>query len=172
MHIKLHRIVADNAYFVSPEWSDAHAKSILETGDVLIVQTGDVGQSAVVTDEFAGSNCHALIIVAPKKELMEGEWLSAIAASDYGFQTLLSIQTGALHPHLNCGDVKDLFCPLPPLSEQREIILWLRERRSEFDGLILAAESAIGLLEERRSALISAAVTGKIDIRGERNGVQ
>ena len=53
LHIKGNRIKFDDPYFVTDAWSKEHHKSILETGDVLIVQTGDIGQVSVVTDEFA-----------------------------------------------------------------------------------------------------------------------
>ena len=54
--------------------------------------------------------------------------------------------------------------PLPPLQEQRDIVAALDERCSRLDTLITEAERAIALLKERRAALISAAVTGKIDV--------
>lgn len=165
LHIKENRILFDSPYFVSEEWSKQHAKSILETGDVLIVQTGDIGQVAVVTDEFAGCNCHALIIVAPVRTVISGEWLSWVLNTDYGFHTLLSIQTGALHPHLNCGEVKDVWVPVPPLDEQGRIVSHLVERIRQFDALTDEAVRSIDLLQERRASLISAAVTGKIDVR-------
>src|SRR5690606_3503280 len=113
LHIKGNTIRFESPYYVRKEWSDDHEKSVLETGDVLIVQTGDIGQSAVVTEEFSGCNCHALIIVAPVRKELDGRWLSWVLNSDYGFHSLLSIQTGALHPHLNCGNVKSLYVPLP-----------------------------------------------------------
>ena len=165
LHIKGNRIVFEEPYFVSEGWSEQHRKSMLETGDVLIVQTGDIGQATVVTDEFAGSNCHALIIVAPTRKIVRGEWISWVLNSDYGFHTLFSIQTGALHPHLNCGNVKYVSIPLPPMNEQRRIEVHIADRVGEFDTLIAEAERAIDLLQERRTALISAAVTGKIDVR-------
>lgn len=130
------------------------------------MQTGDIGQVAVVTPEFAGCNCHALIIVAPLRTSICGEWLSWVLNSEYGFHSLLSIQTGALHPHLNCGNVKDLSVPLPPLDEQRDLVAFIESSLAQFDNLIEDAEQAINLLKERRSALISAAVTGQIDVRG------
>src|SRR5947207_2125400 len=71
LHIKGGKIIFDNPYFVSERWSAAHKKSVLKTGDVLIVQTGDIGQVAGVTDEFADCNCHALIIVRSKPKMME-----------------------------------------------------------------------------------------------------
>lgn len=166
LHIKGNEIRFDSPYFVSEEWSNQHSKSILETGDVLIVQTGDIGQVTVVTEEFAGCNCHALIIVAPVRLVVDGEWISWILNSDYGFHSLLSIQTGALHPHLNCGDVKDISIPLPPIAEQRNIIAYIVEQVRAFDTLTAEAQRAIDLLQERRNALISAAVTGQIDVRG------
>jgi type I restriction enzyme S subunit len=56
--------------------------------------------------------------------------------------------------------------PVPPLDEQNEIIERIERETAKFDALTAAAEGAIGLLQERRTALISAAVTGKIDVRG------
>jgi len=166
LHIKGNRIRFDQPYFVREKWSLEHRKSILETGDVLIVQTGDIGQVAVVPPEFAGCNCHALIIVSPMREVLSGDWLSSVLNSDYGFHSLLSIQTGALHPHLNCGNVKFLVVPVPPRHEQNAIQNYIAEKTSKFDDLIHEAEAAIDLLKERRKALISAAVTGQIDVRG------
>lgn len=165
LHVKGNKIRFDQPYFVSEEWSLEHSKSILEAGDVLIVQTGDIGQVAVVPPEFAGCNCHALIIVSPIREVLSGDWLASLLNSDYGFHSLLSIQTGALHPHLNCGNVKFLFVPVPPLDEQAVIQRHITASTEKFDDLILEAETAIEILRERRTALISAAVTGQIDVR-------
>lgn len=166
LHIKRNKIRFDQPYFVREDWSLDHRKSILEAGDVLIVQTGDIGQVAVVPPEFAGCNCHALIIVSPIRDVLSGDWLAGVLNSDYGFHSLLSIQTGALHPHLNCGNVKFLVVPVPPRHEQDAIQNYIEERTKRFDALIGEAEVAINLLQERRTALISAAVTGQIDVRG------
>lgn len=166
LHIKANRIQFDQPYYVREVWSNEHQKSVLREGDVLIVQTGDIGQVACVSEEFVGCNCHALIIVSPVQGVVAGDWISWVLTADYGFHTLLSIQTGALHPHLNCGNVKDIYVPVPPIMEQRVAVDWLLERVREFDELIVEAGRAIMLLKERRSALIAAAVTGKIDVRG------
>jgi type I restriction enzyme S subunit len=55
--------------------------------------------------------------------------------------------------------------PLPCLSEQAEIVTFLGGKLAKFDTLTAEAQRAIDLLQERRTALISAAVTGQIDVR-------
>ena len=165
LHIKNNCIRFDVPYFVSAAWSKAHSKSILEQGDVLVVQTGDIGQASVVPSEYAGCNCHALIILAPVRQEVMGEWLSWVLNSEYGQQCLLSIQTGALHPHLNCGSVKAVAIPLPKLEEQASILAHLHADLDAIDKLANECSQTAVLLKERRAALISAAVTGKIDVR-------
>ena len=165
-HIKNGRVNFDDGYFVRPEWSVAHAKSILCEGDVLIVQTGaGTGDVGLVSTNDVGYNCHALIIVAPDKSLLHGTFLSTVLQSTYGQEKLTSIETGAMHPHLNCGEVKFVEIPLPPLGEQLEIVAYINKMADQFDTLATEAQRAIALLQERRTALISAAVTGQIDVR-------
>jgi len=164
-HIKKGRINFDDSYFVAPEWSRIHAKSILAEGDVLIVQTGaGTGDVGLVSENEVGFNCHALIIIAANKSLLHGTFLSAVLQSTYGQEKLTSIQTGAMHPHLNCGEVKFVEVPIPPLAEQVNIVSYIRDTADQFDTLTAEAQRAIDLLQERRTALISAAVTGQIDV--------
>jgi type I restriction enzyme S subunit len=54
---------------------------------------------------------------------------------------------------------------IPSVSEQVEIVTFCNHQKSKYDLLINNTESALNLLQERRTALISAAVTGKIDVR-------
>lgn len=165
-HIKNGSVNFDGAYFVRPEWSDAHSKSILSRGDVLIVQTGaGTGDVGLVSELEEGFNCHALIIVQPVDAVISGEYLSMVLQSQYGYSTLYSIRTGGMHPHLNCGEVQYVKLPMPPRYEQDEITGYISEQIQKFDLLVNKQLNAISLMQERRTALISAAVTGKIDVR-------
>ena len=62
--------------------------------------------------------------------------------------------------------VGNLRTAVPPLNEQTEIARFIQKEVTKTDNLTVVAERGIDLLQERRTALISAAVTGKIDVRG------
>jgi type I restriction enzyme S subunit len=68
--------------------------------------------------------------------------------------------------NLNTDTIGSIFVALPPPAEIITIIDFLNSKTAQFDSLIQEVSAAIALLQERRAALISAAVTGKIDLRG------
>jgi type I restriction enzyme S subunit len=67
------------------------------------------------------------------------------------------------------GVIENLACTVPPVKEQLEISRFLTTELAKFDTLTAEAQRAIDLLQERRTALISAAVTGQIDVRQQSN---
>ena len=68
-------------------------------------------------------------------------------------------------PDLGLGEIRRFPIPLPPVDEQMAIDKHLKIEIGGIDKLLSESQNAITLLQERRSALISAAVTGKIDVR-------
>ena len=68
-------------------------------------------------------------------------------------------------PSLNEGQIASVTFPVPPPKEQRAIVAEIDRKISGIDDLVSETKRGIDLLQERRSALISAAVTGKIDVR-------
>jgi type I restriction enzyme S subunit len=72
---------------------------------------------------------------------------------------------GATSPHVNISTIRNYALTEPPIMEQSNIADFLDESIGKADRLIVQAENMATLLNERRSALISAAVTGKIDVR-------
>ncbi|MES9831167.1 MAG: restriction endonuclease subunit S [Candidatus Thiodiazotropha sp. DIVDIV] len=75
------------------------------------------------------------------------------------------IKQGSGQPNLNTDIVKNIPVPIPPVDEVEGIVVSIRDARGRFKTLEEKAKNAIELLQERRTALISAAVTGKIDVR-------
>jgi type I restriction enzyme S subunit len=77
------------------------------------------------------------------------------------------IVNATAQPALSLGEMNNLPMLVPPRNEQVAIVQFLNEKLSEFDTLTAETQRAIDLLAERRTALISAAVTGQIDVRAQ-----
>lgn len=76
------------------------------------------------------------------------------------------VVSGSAQPKLTSGALGNLNVVYPPsIDERREILTFLDKETAKIDTLIEKCETAIELLKERRTALISAVVTGKIDVR-------
>lgn len=75
------------------------------------------------------------------------------------------VKQGSGQPNLNTDIVKAISITIPPENEIREIVADIKKKIDHFSKLMTSAENAIQLMQERRTALISAAVTGKIDVR-------
>ena len=70
---------------------------------------------------------------------------------------------------INIGILNEIVAVIPPRIEQDNIYNFIQQQKNKFNSLIQKAELAIQLMRERRTALISAAVTGKIDVRNWQN---
>ncbi|MGJ7529047.1 restriction endonuclease subunit S [Variovorax sp. GB1P17] len=144
----------------------------LKKGDLLISRANTrelVGGAAVVQADFDRLLlCDKLY----RLRLTPDECLPDFAAAFLGTREARSQieldATGASNSMLNIGQsiVLELRLPLPNLDEQTEIIEFLQAESNRFDALSVNSQRAIVLLKERRSALIAAAVTGQIDVRG------
>ena len=73
--------------------------------------------------------------------------------------------TGVSVPHISPDQINNFVIPIPPVTEQEAIVSFVAVQTAKFDTLTAEAQRAIDLLQERRTALISAAVTGQIDVR-------
>ncbi|MGL5226267.1 MAG: restriction endonuclease subunit S, partial [Aeromonas sp.] len=81
-------------------------------------------------------------------------------------QFKLSATASSAQPKLNKDDFKSVIFCYPQIHEQVEIVRYLDRELSKIDKLLIRQSEAVDLMSERRTALISAAVTGKIDLRG------
>ena len=99
------------------------------------------------------------------KVLPEFISLTAVSKSANDQLRLLATSSSA-QPKLNKDDFKSIIVTVPPLNEQAVLVEYINQELSKLDALIEQAKEGTTLLQERRSALISAAVTGKIDVRG------
>lgn len=76
---------------------------------------------------------------------------------------------GVSYPAINASDLGEIYVDLPPVEEQRMIAKYLDRKVGELDMLLAARERASGLLKERRTALIAAAITGQLKAPSHEN---
>ena len=160
VHIKDGEILFEREeYYVTKDWADKHPK--VYKGDIVVVQTGDIGQIALVTSKFDKCNCHALIILSINNNAILSEYLSLYLRSHIGKELMLQTKTGALLPHLNSTQIGDTNIIVPPLSEQQEIVSYIESQTARLDASIEKAEHQIELLQELKQSIITEVVTGK-----------
>ena len=133
---------------------------LLPKGTVILSRTASVGFSAIMGVDMATSQdyvnwvCHG--------DLQPEYLLYVLRSMDQEFQRLTM---GSTHRTIYMPDVGQFSAPLPPIEEQREIVEFVRLETSKIDTLLSKVRNVIERLKELRTALISAAVTGKIDVR-------
>jgi restriction endonuclease S subunit len=121
-NVRENRIDLDGLTYISKEFHESSIRSQLKTGDVLTVQSGHVGVSCVVSPEFDGANCHAIIISRPIPDVVSGYFLSHYFNSQIGRQRLSGLYVGTTIPHINTSDLRKFKIPVPPFSEQKVIV--------------------------------------------------
>jgi type I restriction enzyme S subunit len=103
--------------------------------------------------------------ISPSAEL-DDEYLFCLLASEL-FKTYVEPDlTGVSVPHISPEQIMSFQISVPEIGEQRRISSFIRNQLDQMTALFEQASESVELLQERRSALISAAVTGKIDVRG------
>jgi type I restriction enzyme S subunit len=98
---------------------------------------------------------------------VSAEWLNTVTGSGYAqFYFMSRSKQSTNLASISSSNIMELPVTLPPAKEQTEILAYLNHQITQLDTLTQEAQTAIALLQERRTALISAAVTGKMDVRG------
>lgn len=147
---------------VSKAFHQKNAKSSLQEGDLLTIQTGEIGLTSIVPKELIGANCHALVISRLKPEIAFPNFFLQYFNSEIGKRKFKTIETGSTMKHLNVGDMEYLDFPLPPLHEQRAIARVL----STVDAAIHTTENLIAQKELRKKWLMQQMLTGKKRLKG------
>ncbi|MDV7212413.1 restriction endonuclease subunit S [Azotobacter beijerinckii] len=140
----------------------------LEVGDIVLTRKGSLGNCRRVSMlPQAGIIDSDTIRIRVQDRAINPEYLERTLHEAGYISTQLSlVKRGAILSGLNTEIIANLVIIAPPLEEQEELLQEINKASSKFDQGISDCEYAVELLQERRSALISAAVTGKIDLRG------
>jgi len=137
----------------------------LSEGEIIFARRGELGRCAIVSKEQEGWVCGTGSLKAKLNNKLVPSYAYLLITSD-GVVAELSLESkGSTMDNLNTETLGRIRLPIPPVPEQDSILIYVKEVSGKFESLIAKAEKAIALIKERRTALISAAVTGKIDVR-------
>jgi len=151
--------------FLSPDlveqkWSHFRVR----IGDLLISGSASTGLCAEVDEETVGAIPYTgIMITRPIKDQADRNFLRWFFLSDtFAIQVALA-QTGSALQHFGPTHLSQMFIPMPRISVQRAIADYLDRETARIDALIAAKERVLGLLAEKRGALITRAVTRGLD---------
>lgn len=139
----------------------------MQPGDLVTARRGELGRAAIITEEQRGWICGTgSLRVRPDTGRVTVEYLHTVLQSRYAREWLNLSSVGATMANLNEGILGQLPVAFPPSSaEQNELLNALKMHVHRLSLIEERAAASITLLKERRSALITAAVTGQIDLR-------
>jgi len=125
-NIKNGKIDATGLIFINQEFHQKKTNSILKTNDILMVQSGHVGECAVVTEDYDNANCHALLVLSPKSsKLINSKFVVYYFYSEIGKKKIALIKTGNTIEHILASDIKEVALLFPCLAEQTKIANFL-----------------------------------------------
>ncbi|MEY8814541.1 restriction endonuclease subunit S [Micrococcus luteus] len=139
----------------------------LRAGDLLVVEGGSVGQSALLKEPMSGWSFQKTVNRVRSRRQWSTAYLHYVLSHMRARGHFDLICSGSTIAHLTAEKLRAVKIPVPPPAEQREIVAFLDRETAKIDALIAKAERFIELAQERRAALITAAVTGQIEIPTE-----
>lgn len=154
-------------YYISEEKFAEMSRYRVEPDDILISVMGTIGRAAVVpTDVEPGIINPRLVLYRVVERLVLPRYLQCFLNNSTSQRYFSIAAQGTTMEGLNMASIDELHVALPPLNEQVKLLAFIRQEEQKLDQLSTEAERATILLKERRNALIAAAVTGQIDVRG------
>jgi type I restriction enzyme, S subunit len=151
----------------SHEIDAAYRRSKVTTGDVVVAIRATVGKALPVPDYLDGANLTQGTAKVSPGEMIHSRFLLAALQSGLSQQRFEALSKGATFREITLDMLRRLPIPVPPLLEQLAILDFLDAQTRGNDALIERIREVINKLREFRTVLISAAVTGKVDVRGE-----
>lgn len=144
---------------ISEEFHRKHPNSVLRTGDVVVVQSGHVGDCTVVTEKIDGSNSHAIIIMTPRPRV-NPYFCACYINSPIGQGRLVGCITGNTVKHILASDMKKYLLPCPEKDEQDALANLFCAAEKE----ITAIEKEIDAWKQKKKALMQLLLTGLVRV--------
>ena len=165
-NVRANQLLAHDLLRIERSFAEKHRSKYLFAGDLVTVRTGVPGTTAVVPDELDRSQCFTMLISTPQKGHVSA-FLSYFLNSTSA-QVYFELEGwGTAQTNISVPILQRIPIPVPSEDQQKTIVAYIESEIARIDGLLARVQEAIDRLKEFRTALISTAVTGKIDVREE-----
>ncbi|MFC1572413.1 restriction endonuclease subunit S [Candidatus Eisenbacteria bacterium] len=164
-NVKPNRLDLTEVLRVEPWFAERNRSKKLHAGDLVTVRTGYPGTTAVIPPEFEGSQCFTLVM-STLKSLECPRFFSYFFNAEAGRVFFEMEGWGTAQTNISVPIVQRVPVVHPPPEEQRAIVDFLDCETAKIDQLLAKVTTAIECLREYRTTLITAAVTGTVDLRG------
>ncbi|MGR9144833.1 restriction endonuclease subunit S [Rhizobium leguminosarum] len=154
----------DPVFISEDEYDERMTRGFPARGDLLLTTEAPLGEAALVEDERVAPGQRIIMMKVAAKKMTSG-YLLAHFRSDFGQSELWTRSSGSTASGIRADRLRASLVLVPPLEEQLSIVQHIERQTASFEDAFNVANEAMRLLHERRTALISAAVTGKIDVR-------
>lgn len=160
------RLTRDSLASTTPEIESRYVRSRIRKGDILFAIRGGIGDVAIAPCSADGANITQDVARVSPSPGTDGRWLSFVLRSPTAQGDVRSRVVGATISGINIWDLKRVRIPAIGVNEQRTQSRYLAEQELELNTLTSQLARQLKLLAERRRALVTAAVTGQMEVPG------
>lgn len=148
--------------YLNEEGMANNKRSIVHTGDVLIVRSGNPGTACVVSKSFDGYNAIDILIAVPNQELILPDFLCLFTNSPLGKKTVAENKRGMALAHFNAKGYSKVQFNVPLISEQKEILHRLNDLLRKDQQAKEAAEAVLAQINTMKKAILACAFRGEL----------
>lgn len=161
-NVRENRIDDFDWVYLNPAGMENNSRSIVHTGDVLVVRSGNPGTACVVSEKFEGYNAIDILIAVPDHSKISSEFLCAYTNSPFGKNLIFENKRGMALAHFNVKGYSGLPIRVPQLNEQAKIIRILDDLLDKEQQAKEAAEGVLEQIDLIKKSILARAFRGEL----------
>lgn len=161
-NVRENRIDDFDWVYLNQTGMESNKRSIVHTGDVLVVRSGNPGTACVVSEKFDGYNAIDILIAVPNQDYISSDFLCSYTNSPFGKNLVSEKKRGMALSHFNVKGYSALPIRVPTLPEQKEVIRILDSLLAKEQSAKEAAEAVLDKINLLKKSILARAFRGEL----------